>query len=259
MKRILLFGLLGSTVLLFNGCSSSEPEVSVVDLNKVLDIFEKVLNEKAPGAPAQAKAGEKPAAGDPQDVGVPDVQENKDKTAAFLKRLAKKLNDAKLIEAPIGVQLQASGAIEGFIDDNKDGIKQPGSVEKTLFTVEIDTERNRLIATDSTGQGGETYRRERGYHRGPGLGTGLFMGYMLGSMMGRQRGYYGGGGRARPNYGRMKMSPRNYHSKAVTSARGRAKARGGSYGGRTKGGGRAGGGGGGGARRGGGGGYRGGK
>ena len=248
MKPVLVIAVLCSTVFSVSGCGSSDPAVSVVDLNKVLDIVEKVLKEPAPGGATTAKPDAKTKTGEVQPID--EAKENKGKTAAFLTKLAAELNKAKLIEDTIGVQLRPDGAIEGFIDQNKDG-KKSGANEKRLFTVEIDTERNRLIAIDDTGQGGETYRRERGYR--PGLGTGLFMGYMLGSMMGRQNRYYSGSRAGmRPRYGSMSMSSSNYHRGAVTSARSRSKASGRSYSGRRAGGSR------GGARRGGGGSFRGG-
>eukprot|EP00913_Durusdinium_trenchii_P023430 g22008.t1 len=159
-----------------------------------------------------------------------NVQENAQLTAAFLKRLTVELNKAKLVEDHIGVQMLSSGAIEGFIDENKDG-KKLGPNEKKLFLVEIDHAKSRLIATDDTGQSGETYRRDRRYHYRPG---GFFMGYMLGSMMGRQNSFYSGG-RTRPNYSSMKMNNRGYHTNAVAKARTRAKASGRSYNGRSTG------------------------
>ncbi len=220
MKRAIVSAAVCSAVFILNGCGGGDPSVSVVDLDKVLDIFEKVLKEPAPGgAPvANAKTGQKSDANEKQEFKpLEQNQENAQKTTAFLKKLTVELNKAKLVEDHMGVQMLPSGAIEGFIDADKNGRKS-GANEKKLFTVEVDHERSRLIATDDTGQGGETYRRQRGFRPG-----GFFMGYMIGSMMGRQNRYYSGG-RARPRYGSMNMSKAGYHKNAVSSARSRARA-----------------------------------
>ncbi|GAB4148524.1 MAG: hypothetical protein Tsb009_22360 [Planctomycetaceae bacterium] len=235
MKRLITVCLCGFLAFSISGCGGGDPQVSVVDLNKVLDIFEKVLKEPAPGGganTAQANStNNNGKSGDPNKVQPLDSnKENAATTKAFLTKLSAELNKAKLIEDHMGVQLRADGAVEGFIDENKNGRKD-GANDKKLFTVEIDYERSRLIATDDTGQGGETYRRDRPYRFRPG---GFFMGYMLGSMMGRQNRYYSGArASSRPRFGSMKMSSKNYHSKAVTSARSRAKASGRSYNGRS--------------------------
>lgn len=236
MKRVMIAAVTCSLALSLNGCGSSEPSVSVVDLDKVLDIFEKVLKEKAPAAAKRPVVGNNQNGADAKPGAANDLKplernkENAQLTAAFLKRLTTELNKAKLIEDPIGVMMLPSGAIEGFIDQNKDG-RKVGASEKKLFRVEIDYERSRLVATDDTGQGDQTYRRDRRYHYRPG---GFFMGYMLGSMWGRQNSYYSGArASSRPRYGSMKMNQRGYHSKAVASARTRAKASGRSYNGRS--------------------------
>jgi len=75
---------------------------------------------------------------------------------------------------PIGVSLREDASFLGFEDKNSNGVSDAG--EKDIFTVEIDGERNRIIATDIvSGQG--TYRVS---------GTGLFAGYLLGRLMSRQ-------------------------------------------------------------------------
>lgn len=233
VKQILMAGCLFFACGLLTGCSSGEVPVSVVDLDKVLEITEKVLKEPNPAA---AKNGGDAAAkeGDVAEVKPLDqAKENAAATKAFLTKLAAELNAAKLVDDPIGVQLLSTGAIEGFIDEDKDGQKS-GANEKTLFRVEIDHAQSRLVAIDDSGQGEETYRRDRSYHHRGG-GGGFFMGYMLGSMMGRQNRYYSGArAGSRPSYGSMKMNNKGYHSGAVSSARSRAKASGRSYSGRTR-------------------------
>jgi len=118
------FGLIG-------GCSFySSQDVSVIDLNKVLDILEQMLKESVPGeanteakqeAKKENKRGEaiqeaEVTKTDEDVVNGPAVVEDKVKTDAFLKRFADKLNSANLIKEPIGVQFMNTGAIEGFVD-----------------------------------------------------------------------------------------------------------------------------------------------
>ena len=249
MRRLFALGI-PVCLFLSAGCGGggSDPKVVVADLDKVLEIFDKTLKEKPP-ATANAKAA-KPKAGKADagkakagkakagkadagkaDAGKPkpaakteikEVQHDNKKTADFLKRFAKNLNAAKVIQGDtIGVLMQPSGAIEGFIDKDKD-MRKSGAAEKTLFTIQIDTEKNRLIATQTVE--GSTYHRDRHYHRsGFGFGGGgFFMGYMLGSMMGRQRGFYGG---RRPGFSSMRMNKPGYHRAAVTKARTSARTR----------------------------------
>lgn len=75
---------------------------------------------------------------------------------------------------PIGVESQANGAILSFDDENSNGIRDEG--EKDLFTMEVDSENNRLVATTE----GES--RDTGFS-----GSGLLMGMMIGNMLSRQR------------------------------------------------------------------------
>jgi len=75
---------------------------------------------------------------------------------------------------PIGVEPQANGALLSFDDKNSNGIKDAG--EEDLFTMEVDSENNQLIASTE----GES--RSSGFS-----GSGLLMGMMIGNMMSRQR------------------------------------------------------------------------
>ena len=76
---------------------------------------------------------------------------------------------------PIGVDIKEDGSFLGFDDKNQDGAQDEG--EAKLFTVEIDGENNRLIATDIN----ETIR-DHGFS-----GTGLLAGFLLGSLLNKQR------------------------------------------------------------------------
>ena len=75
---------------------------------------------------------------------------------------------------PIGVKSEQDGSFAGFDDKNNNGIKDTD--EKDLFKLEVDTENNRLVASNE----GEV--RESGFS-----GSGLIMGMLLGNMLSRQR------------------------------------------------------------------------
>ncbi|MCP4698140.1 MAG: hypothetical protein GY862_15000 [Gammaproteobacteria bacterium] len=213
LKHYILTAGIGC-VLFLSGCGSSEP-VEVIDLNKVLDV---VVDSMKQTSDKQAGGG---VAGDKQDVAssaetaetaepaetpkVSDAEKAK-KMAEFLALCTENMNKAKLISKPIGLGLLKDGTIEGFVDPNKNSKKDSG--EKQIFTVEIDAERNRLIATDT--QNG--YRRDNVLG---GMATGLLAGALIGSMLSRQR----GAGVSSSRYSNMKMNDKNYHSKARSSAR----------------------------------------
>ena len=219
--------LLGALVITsFAGCSSSEPDVEVIDLNRVLDIMIGVLEKPADAAVAkktekkEVKADAKEAKGkEGADEGaekkpgevelqpVEPIKEDKAKQTAFLKQFADELNKAKLVKSPVGVILNGDGSVEGFTDNNKNAQKDAG--EAMLFTVQVDAERSRLIASDGEHYRPAAYRPHFGF----------FSGYLLGSMLGRQNSFFSSG--AKPNFGATQMSPSNYHSSAVTKARAR--------------------------------------
>jgi len=205
LKLLCGFVLLGLPILGLVGCNVAT-QVEVVDLNKVLDALAAVLDEadaenSADGSGAEAAVGITPVATEDEDAAKQD---------AFLQKYAAKLNELQLTNSPIGVMMSADGSIAGFTDPNKNMTKDAG--EKKLFAVQIDAEQNRLIASDTN-----DYHRDH-RHR-PRMG-GLFTGYMLGSMLGRQNNYYTS--RPKPKFDSMKMSPKNYHSNAVTAARAKA-------------------------------------
>ncbi|CAM2010482.1 hypothetical protein [Acanthopleuribacter pedis] len=196
------FPLLTACLLFASACSTTQ--VEVIDLNKVLDVMTATIDsfadQKVEGAEEGANAEEVLAAA---------ASDNQVVSSEFLATYTKNLNEAKVMSTPVGTLMRPDGAIEGFQDSNADGKKDSG--EQQLFTVEIDVERARLIATDTQ----NSYHRDSGFHISPGS---IFMGYMLGSMLSRQR----ASGISPSRYSNMKMSPRNYHSSAVSSARARA-------------------------------------
>jgi len=82
--------------------------------------------------------------------------------------------DPRFYNKIIGVNLREDAAFVGFADANGNNVVDAG--EKDIFTVELDAERNRIIATDlASGEG--TYRLS---------GTGLLAGYIAGRLIGRQ-------------------------------------------------------------------------
>ncbi len=192
------------------GCQSAL--VEVIDLNKVLDLFQATLTEldgeeaaaaKVNGADAEVETAEQ------EVVGIEVVNEvDEAKKKEFLNLFITKLNAAKLVSTPIGVIMHESGAIIGFVDFDKDNDRDSG--DKVLFKIEIDDARNRVIASDSGG-----HHRDHRYR-----GGGFFTGYLLGSMLGRNRGYYSGSRASmKPDYSKQTMSPKSYHASAVSKAK----------------------------------------
>ena len=209
MKKfsLLLVGLL--FVSFSMGCGSDEV-VEVIDLNRVLDVMTATLDElkstPVEGVEKNAEGTETTAT---KTLAKEDI-------ALFLRQFEKDLNAAKLLSTPIGAGMSKSGAITGFTDQDKNGIRD-GS-DKLLFTIEMDGEGERLIATDIQNQ----YRRDTHYSGG-GMG-GFFTGYLIGSMLMGQRSM----GYPPSRYSNMKMSSSNYHKAAVSKARTSARSSGGS-------------------------------
>ncbi len=193
------------------GCTASAP-VEVIDLNKVLDVLVTVLDDPAGGAPGKATAtGEGDTEG--KVVEVPVDKQNPALEKEFEKKFAGKLNAAKLMSSPIGIDVNDKGEILGFVDADRNNTK--ASTEKKLFTIEIDLEGGRLIASDTSGN-----RRPHRYRSG-------MSGFLLGTMLGRQSRYFSGARSAlKPNYKSQSMSPTNYHKSALSSARSRSSSSG---------------------------------
>lgn len=211
LKAVTLVALM----VLFTGCESST-NVEVIDLNKVLDIFQATLDELDGNdkeavaadeiAVANAEGEEAPAAEKQIDAKPGDDQQKMDQ---FKTLFVKKLNEAKLISTSIGVNMAQNGAIEGFGDSNSNNVKD--GLEKQLFTIQIDEERQRVIASDGDGH-------HRDHHYRPRFG--FFTGYMFARMFSGQSNYYSGArAGSKPNFGSMQMSSKDYHSGAVAKAK----------------------------------------
>lgn len=219
MTRPTITMLLTLSVLIWistAGCSDDEAQV--VDLNRVLEIFDKVATAKAEDAAGATEAGEARIE--------PVSRSDPRKTQEFLRRFADELNKAKLVSTPLGVRFLQEGAIQGFEDPNKNNNKD--AREPGVFKIVFDAENRRIIAEQDVA--GRTYRRDHHYYHSHYYGH-SFGPYIYGRMWYSQRDYYSHRGRSRPNYSRVTMSPRSYHSQAVNRAtRARSSARGGSRG-----------------------------
>ncbi|MEL6520506.1 MAG: hypothetical protein AAFQ66_06055 [Pseudomonadota bacterium] len=109
-------------------------------------------------------------------------------------------------DKPLGLSLQQDATFLGFADDNQNGIQDDG--EGKVFTVEIDEENNRLIATDVAGNSS-------------GLrfsGAGFLAGALLGTLLNRQR----SAGVQKGAFNNRNVTPRSAY-KAPSSARSGAR------------------------------------
>lgn len=186
-------------IVVLTGCGGQS--VEVIDLNRVLDIMGKTFDNMEISGVGQTKI-------DAKDTATQDKF-----MAEFNDQFAINLNQAKLVSHPIESVVNADGSVTGFNDENRNKTIDVG--EKKLFTVEVDAERNRFIATDD--QNG--YRRDHGFSMG-----GFMAGMLIGNMLTRQR----GAGITGSRYANMRMNPSNYHSAATRKAKSSARSRSGS-------------------------------
>ncbi|MCA9566535.1 MAG: hypothetical protein KC656_01790 [Myxococcales bacterium] len=239
MKQVFALAL-GLT--LATACGKSE---DYINLDGVLDAFvlsAKTLEaampppmpaapptEAAPdGAPAEDHGGTDAASGEagtgdaagteapavPTEPTVdPKVQAKPELEAMFLKTFAANLNKSKETIGygkPLGVAFEKDGSFLGFEDPNGNMTKDAG--EKDVFKVEVDWERERLIATDLQHK---DYHRDHTYRPS---GMGFFGGYMVGRMLGGQT----SAGITSSRFSSMTMKPSGYH-KSVPGARSYSK------------------------------------
>jgi len=199
--RFAQYGLVAILLSAMVGCGSSK--VEVVDLNKVLDVFSSTLTE------LDKKHADK---GETEVAAVKPEEDKEDQRQEFIDLYAANLNKAKVSTISVGVEMTPAGDITGFGDANSNKSKESG--EKELFKLQIDEANSRVIASDGS------YYRDQAYRpRG-----GFFTGYLIGSMLGRNRSYYSGARAAsKPNFTGKTMSPKNYHSGAVSKARSRSR------------------------------------
>ena len=152
LKKVLPAALVFSMATL-GGCSTN---VESPDLGKVLDVFVySIDNFNYPSSGSEAA----------DDAAMQE----------FTKYTEQNLNMPPITNAQVGLELQEDGSFQGYNDENKDFIRDAG--EDTIFTVEIDSERSRLIATDVSGQGTDLR-----------FSAGSFIaGAILGNLLSRQR------------------------------------------------------------------------
>ncbi len=115
-------------------------------------------------------------------------------------------SDPSFYDSAIGVTMQKDASFLGFADANANNVQDSG--EGKLFTVEVDSENKRLIATDTTGAGA---------HYGF-SGTGFLAGALIGSMLSRQ-----GAAGVRPGSFNNRQTTARSSYKAPSSARSRAR------------------------------------
>lgn len=110
--------------------------------------------------------------------------------------------DPRFYNKTLGLEIQADAKFLGFADTNENGTKDSG--ESDIFTVEIDEENNRLIATDMAGNSS-------------GLrfsGAGFLAGALIGNLLSRQR----GAGITKSSFNNRTVTPRSSYT-APRSAR----------------------------------------
>ncbi|MGH1331712.1 MAG: hypothetical protein ACRBBK_12585 [Paracoccaceae bacterium] len=157
IKGIAIVAFLGFLAYSIFLAPKSEPRA---DLGAILDRTEYALNTY------QNYLGENEVA----EV----TDENMAEFSGFLTQVLN--SEPPVYPKTIGMNVQADATFLGFADANADGIQNDG--EGKVFTVEIDEENGRLIATDIAGNSS-------------GLrfsGTGFLTGMLLGNLIGRQRG-----------------------------------------------------------------------
>lgn len=191
--KLFFLALCAGVIVGLIGCGGGAPpggdlvksaaKADKIDLDKVLKILTETLDEmdlqmisKASDKELDQMASQTA----PTEKGKPAAVKtmDKEKEQAFLSKFASKLNNARLISEPIGVVMLPDGTIQGFADRNSNGVKD-GSAEKELFKVQLDQQRNRILASDTSNR-----YREHSYGFSPG---GFFTGLLLGTMLNRQR------------------------------------------------------------------------
>jgi len=130
-------------------------------------------------------------------------QEHMDQLTGFMGQV---MNTQPFYDKPIGVDLGEDAKFTGWADENGNGVREEG--EGDVFTVEIDSEKSRLIATDTSGNSSDM-----GFS-----GTGFLAGALIGSLLARQS----RAGIKPGAFNNRKTTPRSSY-KPPSSARSRAR------------------------------------
>ena len=183
MKNILVIAVIGIALyFLFAPSDNGSGAAPGIDLDRVLDITSETLlrddSEVPPQNDARANTAADTATGTGTANGADAAAAAASVTAlnGFRGQLQTAYNTATppLYPQPLGVSIQQDGKILGYANPNNNTVQDSG--EKTLFTVEVDGEKQRLIASNTSGQA-----RDHGFS-----GTGLLTGMLIGSLLSRQ-------------------------------------------------------------------------
>jgi len=187
MKNILVIAVIGIALyFLFMPSDNGSGAAPGIDLDRVLDITAETLTRDDSEVPPQNDARANTGANTAADTATgSDTAKGADAAAVaasvaalngFRGQLQTAYNSATppLYSQPLGVSIQQDGKILGYANTNNNTVQDSG--EKTLFTIEVDGEKQRLIATNTSGQA-----RDHGFS-----GTGLLTGMLIGSLLSRQ-------------------------------------------------------------------------
>jgi hypothetical protein len=182
MKNILIIAVIGVVLyFVFAPSDNGTGAAPGIDLERVLDITANTLSRDDSEVPPQNDARANTAAnaaGNTVDNGAAAAAVATSTTAlnGFRDQLQLAYNSATppLYSQPLGVAIDKDGKIVGYADPNANATQEGG--EKKLFTIEVDGEKQRLIATDTSG-----VARDHGFS-----GTGLLTGMLIGSLLSRQ-------------------------------------------------------------------------
>ncbi len=194
-SALLKYGLIGLAVAGFFGYSWYQDNMvpQSADLGQVLDRTEYALSQYSE-ASGPADAG---AAGEATDA----------QMAEFTEFLTAIMNaQPTFYDDPIGVNLQDDAMFLGFKDPNANNIQDSG--EGKIFTIEIDSANERLIATDVAGDAASLRFS----------GAGFLTGLVIGNLLSRQS----RAGIAPGSFNNRQATPRNAYQ-AKSSARSRAR------------------------------------
>jgi len=183
MKNFLVIAVIGIVLyFVFAPSDNGSGAGPGIDLDRVLDITAETLlrddSEVPPQNDARANTTADTATGTDTANGA-DAAEAAASVVAlngFRGELQAAYNRATppLYSQPVGVSIGKDGKIVGFANPNNNTVQDSG--EKQLFTVEVDGEKQRLIASNTSGQA-----RDHGFS-----GTGLLTGMLIGSLLSRQ-------------------------------------------------------------------------
>ena len=189
MKQLLITSSL--SVLLFTACGGGEPAPKA-NLERILEISADEL-----------KAFETKHKDTPENK----VMEN------FAMSLADTLNttEPKVYPKTIGIKPEKDGSFTGFNDKNVNKLQDDG--EETVFKVEIDGEKQKLIASDSERSADSPFG---------GMMMGMMMGMLMGNIMNRQRSTGTKPGTTRPAPAKKAAPSKSTSSSSSSSAKSRS-------------------------------------